>query len=102
MADPKQRPLVVIEDSLLIALANNAAARKEFPFLAAVLSAQPKKAGCGVCGRRSGQASNAVSAVKQRLASLDDVKKRKLTEILNATQVRITYKNGANIRQLTF
>ena len=102
MGTPKQRPLVVIEDSLLQAMATNADIRREFPFLAAATRAQPRSTGCGSCSRRTATQNAVISRVKQQLAGLDDSKKRRLKDLLNARQVRVTYRHGNKIRQLTF
>ncbi len=97
------RKLVVVEDGTIASMAGNAAFLAEFPFLASLRDAAVPK--CGGC-KSSSQArarADLFGAAKRTLAGMASDKKRKLKELLNAQQVRITYKTAANrIVALTF
>ena len=102
MAD-NRKTLVVVEEGTLVSMAHNAVFLREFPFLASLANKVTKKGGCGGCGRAGQERAAIFSAAKQTLAGMDSDKKRKLKELLNAKQIRITYKNASNkVIQLTF
>ena len=94
------RKLVVVEESMLMSMSHNQSFLTAFPFLQALQKL--KKRGCGSC--RGGQAkATALTSAKQTLAGMGSSKKRELKKLLNAEQVRITYKNsGGKIINLTF
>lgn len=100
---PRVRKLVIIEESLLSTMAHNPVYLKEFPFLKAI-QGQAARTGCGSCGSRAADTSRATvfTSAKQVLASMADDKRRKLKQLLNAQQVRVSYKQGSRIIQHTF
>jgi len=99
-----KRKLVVVEEGTITSMASNAAFTKEFPFLASLAAKTAgKKGGCGGCGRAAAERTAVFTAAKQALAGMDSDKKRRLKELLNTTQIRITYKNNSGkLVQLTF
>lgn len=98
------KKLVILEEGMLTSMANNPAFTKEFPFLKSLQHPQKlvKKGGCGGCGRAGQQKAAVFTTVKQNLASMGDDRRRLLKQMLNATQIRLTYKQGARIIQHTF
>lgn len=99
------KKLVIIEEGLLTSMASNANFLKEFPCLKPIQGVQSApRGGCGSCGgRRAGTERSAVyTQVKQNLASMGDDKRRLLKQMLNANQVRLTYKSGSRIIMHTF
>lgn len=98
------KKLVVLEESFLASLANQASFLQEFPFLTTLKSLAPKKGGCGGCKARkqNNARAQAFTAVKASIASMGDDQKRKLKSMLNAKQVRVSYKQGTKIIQHTF
>lgn len=99
-----KRKLVVIEEGTITSMAANAAFTKEFPFLTSLASKTgSKQRGCGSCGRAAAERTAVFGAAKQALAGMDSDKKRRLKELLNTSQVRITFKNNSGkLVQLTF
>lgn len=99
-----KRKLVVIEEGTITSMASNDTFKKEFPFLASLATKTAnKRGGCGGCGRAAAERTAVFTAAKQALAGMDSDKKRRLKELLNAAQVRITYKNNSGkLMQLTF
>ena len=91
MAEDNRRKLVIIEDSTLASMAANDAFVKEFPFLQA-LRVAPKRTGCGSCARNS--TAGLFAAAKKSVAGLDSERKRKLKEMLNTKELRVTYRTG--------
>jgi hypothetical protein len=72
-----------------------------FPFLSGLQ--KMKKKGCGGCGRAGQARATALTSAKQTIAGMGSDKKRQLKRLLNAEQVRVTYKNsGGQIINLTF
>ena len=101
---PPQKKLVVIEESLIISMANDKRFTKEFPFLSSLATYNGANGGgCGGCGKgSSSDRAVALTSAKQTLAGMGDNKKRKLKELLNAKQIRITYRMGSKTVQHTF
>ena len=102
------KKVVVIEEALLISMANNQAFTKEFKFLAAIQrlgNAQAK--GCSSCGGRgksSGvtQHSQAFQNAKQNIVGMGADQKKKLKKLLNTEKIRVSIKQGNRIVQTTF
>jgi hypothetical protein len=91
MTEDNRRKLVIIEDSTLASMAANDSFVKEFPFLQA-LRVAPKRTGCGSCARNS--TAGLFGSAKKAVAGLDSEKKRKLKELLNTKELRVTYRTG--------
>ena len=91
MSTDNRRKMVVIEDSTLASMAANDAFVQEFPFLQK-LRAAPPRGGCGGCNHN--KTANVFAAAKKSVAGLDSERKRKLKEMLNTKELRITYRSG--------
>ena len=105
MADKLKRPLVVLEDSTLAGMALNATITREFPFLTALarLRQKPAKKGCGRCGQNKAAQATVFNSAKLAIAGLDGTKKRRLKDLLNAKEARVTYREASGrVVQRTF
>lgn len=99
------RPLVVLDDSLIMSLINDAEFSAQVPCLynkREVFRAGP--GGCGACARkRQEKYRKEMATIKMCLAGLSPEKKTLVRQKLDAQQVRIMYVNGAGQTvQLTF
>lgn len=92
------KELVVIENPVLIALASNAAAVKEFPFLAALTKQAGR--GCGGCGRKVEPAGDVYTAAKLAIYNLASDRKRRLMQLLGARQIRLFFTPPGGKKQL--
>lgn len=96
------RPLVVLEEAAITALAVNPKAAAEFPVLGAVKTAA-RAGGCGRCGAAARARARVFQDVKQALAGMDASRKRRLKELLNAAKVRLVFRTaGGRVQTLTF
>jgi len=99
---PPLRKLVIIEENLLLSMANNPVLVKEFDFLKPLVGQQAARQGCGGCGNATPQRATVLTAAKQAIANMGDDRKRQLKKLLNAKQARVTYKMGNRIIERTF
>lgn len=102
---PLKRKLVVVEEGTLTSMALNAAVVAAFPVLAPIakLARSAPRAGCGTCGRAGQERAKTFQKVKMALASMDATKKRQLKELMNASSMRLLYRdNAGKSQQLTF
>jgi hypothetical protein len=90
-----QKTLVHLEDGVITGLAMNKTFLKEFPFLAGIQQAAKPGKGCNRCGANR-QRYAAMLAAKRSFAGLASDKKRRLKELLNTKQVRVTYLDARN------
>jgi hypothetical protein len=90
MSTDNRKKMVVIEDSTLASMAANDAFVQEFPFLQQLRTVP--RGGCGGCNRN--KTANVFAAAKKSVAGLDSERKRKLKEMLNTKELRITYRSG--------
>lgn len=100
-----KKKLVIIESGLIAGMARNPKFVKEFGFLASIArQVQPKKKGCGTCGKAAGETAALYAAAKRTIAGLDGDKKRKLKDMLNTEKARVNYVSpGAKkVIELTF
>lgn len=88
------RKLVIIEDGVLTSMSVNQTFVKEFPFLANVTAANQSR-GRSCCGRGQEARSRAMSNVKRAIANLDSAKRQRLKQLLNAQQIKVTYKDAS-------
>jgi hypothetical protein len=106
MSVPLKRKLVVIEDGTLTSMALNGNFVREFPFLASIgqqLKGKTGKRKCGSCAKAAKERAVVFTSAKAVIAGLPQAKKRQLREMLNAEQLRITYKNNSGkMIRLTF
>ena len=90
-----QRQLVVIDDSMLYAMASDARFVQAFPFLKGIASVrsrtQNNSGGCAKCRQTNRQVASGVNAIKQAIAHLGQPQKLRLKQLLNAVSVRVVY-----------
>lgn len=108
MSKKNKRILVVLEEGIITSMATDPRFTAEFTFLV-TLGRQLRHLGptgpsCNTCGSAAKERSTAFGAAKRAFAGLDSDKKRKLKDMLNAKQVRVTYPlaNGNGRKELTF
>lgn len=87
---PAQRPLpraiVVLEDNVILHIAQHEAIKSHFPLLARVA---PFAKSCGTCGKKQQQKAEALAQARQHLATLDGAHQSLLKNFLNASKIRI-------------
>ena len=102
------KKLVVLEEGTLLGIASNEVFLKEFPFLRdlrKIAERRARKGGCGGCSNGRGstsQRSQVITAAKQAIVGMGDDKKRRLKQLHNTKQLRITYRSGSKVIQYTF
>ena len=94
--------LLVIEESVLIAMSNNPNFLNEFGFLKGLQQLRRKSTGCGRCSRSAGKRVQLVNSAKQTLASMGAEKKRRLKHLLKADKVRVRVANAGKVTEYTF
>lgn len=97
--------LVVLDDSTIVSMLNNAAFVTAIPCLANKRDIfKPAESTCGMCTRkRHERQRKEMAALKACLAGMSPEKKAELKKLLGAEKVRIVYANLANqVVQLTF
>lgn len=104
-AKPAPRPLVVLEEGVLMQIAADQRYLNEFPFLSR-LGAPAKAAGrggCGGCAARNRERAARLLDVKGMIAGLGPEKRARLKSLLGAAKARVRYKRGDNkMIELTF
>ena len=100
-AKPRNSRLTVIQNSHLTTMAVDQKFLNEFPFLK-VLQTAAKARGRRCCGNSDKGRAAALTAAKANLAALSGDKKRILKKLLNADKIRIRYKRGRQMVDLTF
>jgi hypothetical protein len=100
MAEPTK--LLLIEDSVLFAMAGNPSFLKEFPFLSGLNEQTKAKGGCGRCGRSASRRINTTNGAKSSLIAMGVEKKQRLKKLLNAEKVRIRVAQGGRVTEYTF
>jgi hypothetical protein len=98
-------PLVVLEDSMIINMLNNATFITAIPCLANKRDVfKSGDSTCGMCvKKRQERQRKEMAALKACLAGLSPEKKAELKRLLDAEKVRIVYANLAGqVVQLTF
>jgi hypothetical protein len=103
---PPIKKIVVIEEALLISMANNQKFLKHFKFLGRLKRLNPaQRGGCSSCGggpRKVPQNQTLIQSAKQNIVGMGSGQKRVLKKLLNTKQIRITIKTGKQIKQHTF
>lgn len=90
------RKMVVIEDSMILSMAQNQSFLAEFPFLQGLTAAAKKrKGGCGSCGTANRERGQVLNAAKAAIAGMSSEKKKRLLKLLNTEKVRVIYNDGA-------
>ena len=83
-----RRHLVVLDNGLLLSLAQQEEFTREFPFLKQLHGV---RGSCGGCQRASHTQNQLLNSAKQAFQALTGERKAKLKELLNARQLRVTY-----------
>jgi hypothetical protein len=99
------RPLVVLDDSLIMSLVNDVEFSTQIPCLYNKREVfRPGAGGCSSCARkRQEKYRREMATIKTCLSGLSPDKKALIRQKLDAQQVRILYVNGAGQTvQLTF
>ena len=97
--------LLILEDRVLNGLLSDPRVVAAIPCLANVAKNYDKnKVGCGRCKAKARQVVvNTTAAAKQCIGSLSSAAKISLKQLVNARQIRLTYRNGSGkLIQLTF
>lgn len=103
MSTKPVKEITVLEDSVLLSIAQNKTIVGEFPFLQTLLRASKKKQGCGSCsGTAKPGPSEDFMNVKRMIADMGDDRKRRLRELLGTRQVKIYFERGGKIQKMTF
>lgn len=103
---PNEAKLLVLEDQTLTRLADHPELQKLVPSLRRVREVRDRMgaAGCTSCARNRLRAElvAGLQAAKAAIAGLPPDSKIRLREVLGARRVRLVYRDGAKIRELTF
>jgi len=94
--------LMIIEESVLLAMATNPNFVSEFGFLKALQQIKKTRAGCGKCNKSASKRIQLVNAAKQSLTSMGAEKKKRLKVMLKAEKVRIRLSSGGTVKEYTF
>lgn len=94
--------LLIVEESVLLAMASNPKFLQEFPFLSALKTIAKTKGGCGRCGRTASHRISVVSSIKSSLIAMGVEKKQRLKKLLNAEKVRFRIAEGGRVTEYTF
>jgi hypothetical protein len=94
--------LLILEESVLVAMAGNPIFLKEFPFLSGLKLSEKTKSSCGRCNRSSSRRLNSINGIKSSLIAMGVEKKQRLKKMLNAEKVRIRVANGGRVTEYTF
>lgn len=88
--------VVVLEDAMLAALTRDQRFLAEFPFLQklAATVAQPTRRRCGTCGSKNRERVNAFHSAKVTLLAMDDTRRKRLKELLQADEIQVFTKDG--------
>lgn len=98
-------PLVVIEDSTILSMLNDANFVSQIPCLQNKIEIfRQGNAGCGACARKRQQNQRKeMAALKACIGNLSADKKAALKQLLNAQKVRVAFaRPDGEIVQLTF
>ncbi len=102
MAEPTVRKLVVVEDSMVLSMAQNQAYLAEFPFLQGLTAAAARKPrGCGGCGSANKERGQVLNAAKAAIAGMSPEKKKKMLKLLNAEKMRVIFMSGGKTMSQT-
>jgi len=97
------RKLVILEEGMIIGLANNSQFLSAFPFLSPLKQLTTARAGgCGKCGTAAKQRGQLVQSAKMAIIGLGGDKKRQMKRLLNAEKVQIRYRAGEDVKSYEF
>ena len=94
--------LLMIEESVLLAMANNPTILNEFGFLKSLNQLRKTRKTCGKCNKAANKRIQIINAAKQSLVNMGVEKKRRLKTLLNAEKVRIRVAGGGKVTEHTF
>lgn len=93
------RKLVILEEGMIIGLANNNQFLTAFPFLSPLKKLTTARAGgCGKCGTAAKQRGQLMQSAKMAIIGLGGDKKKQLKRLLNAEKVQIRYRSGDEVK----
>ena len=97
------RKLVIMEEGMIIGLANNQQFVNAFPFLAPLKRLTKARAGgCGKCSSAAKQRSQLMQSAKMAIVGLGGDKKNQLKQLMNAEKIQVKYRSGKEIKTHEF
>jgi hypothetical protein len=103
MAASAFHKLLVLEESVIKAMATNPNFVREFPFLRSVArGAVGKRTGCGSCNKRANVRVQTINAAKQQIVSMGKEKKARLKKLLRSEKVRVRLAANGKVTEYTF
>lgn len=100
---PPLRKLVILEEGMIIGLANNQQFLSAFPFLTPLKKLTTARAGgCGKCGTAAKQRGQLMQSAKMAIIGLGPDKKKQMKRLLNAETVQVRYRSGDEVRSHEF
>lgn len=97
------RKLVIMEDGMLIGLANNQQFLSAFPFLTALKKLTTARAGgCGKCSSAAKQRTQLMQSAKMAIVGLGQDKKKQMKRMMNAETIQVKYRSGSGIKSHEF
>lgn len=97
-----QTKLLVIEESVLTAMASNPNFTKEFSFLEPLSKLKKTATGCGKCNRTASRRAVVMNGLKLSIISMGAEKKHRLKQLLNAERVRVRVAQNGQVKDYTF
>lgn len=93
------RKLVILEEGMIIGLANNSSFITAFPFLSPLKKLTSARAGgCGKCGTAAKQRGQLMQSAKMAIIGLGADKKKQMKRLLNAEKIQIRYRAGEDVK----
>lgn len=108
MSEKPLSNLLIIDDSMVLAIMGNSKITSQIPQIAvAVSNAKARSSapggGCKPCQAKARNTAINLMVVKKAIARLPTEMKKKLKELLNAKEIRIVYKDDSGkLIQLTY
>ena len=100
MASQKNHKLLILEDAVILSMAMNPTFVKAFPFLAPLKKLSKAAKSC--CNGKSTGLKPAINNIKGALRGMGNAQKIKLKELLHTDKLRIKYREGNRIMEVTF
>ena len=97
------RKLVILEEGMLVGLANNHQFLSVFPFLSPLKRLTTARAGgCGKCSTAAKERSQLMQSAKMAIVGLGNDKKKQMKRLMNAETIQIKYLSGGGIKTYEF
>ena len=97
------RKLVILEEGMLVGLANNHQFLSAFPFLSPLKQLTTARAGgCGKCSTAAKQRSSLMQSAKMAIVGLGNDKKKQMKRLMNAEKIQVKYRAGSGIKTYEF